>query len=299
MAVGLGHELDDEVWRQAGEVAGDHRERDVVGDRQMMDEGESQHDVAFGLETGSIGEAGALVIAPADSRAGVGQIDEDREKLRLVVAADMAVIVIDRRGINVSADDQLDTRLLGCHPAVVTIVGAEIEDLSRFQARAVFGHQLSFGGARSIVIVGLVVVISPGGVLARRGEFANRTLQAGDQSGHRVSRDIDLASRFALAAGGGAIVLVASLQASMSDQVGDQAELEAATAWQQVSRQRQRHAIDVDATELQQIDIAVAGQRQRCQEVLTKLLISDPRLLRLDLLEGQCVDEDRPSLLSS
>ena len=83
------------------EVVGDPIERHVPPDREVVDEREREDDVGVR----PIGERRRSSSRPAEARARVGEVEDERQDRARAVAADLPVVALRRGRVDVPGDD--------------------------------------------------------------------------------------------------------------------------------------------------------------------------------------------------
>ena len=119
-------ELDDERGREVGEEVDDLVERDGVGEREVVDDGQAQHEI----RPDALDERQALARPPAETRRRVGQVEHEGEHTSLAVAPEVAVETIDDEVVGVDGDDDA-APACECEAGEVAVVGAEVEHRAR------------------------------------------------------------------------------------------------------------------------------------------------------------------------
>ena len=115
-------ELDDERGAEVGEEGDDLVERDGVGEREVVDDGQAQHEIG----PDALDERQALPRPPAETRRRVGQVEHEGQHTSLALAPEVAVEAVDDEVVGVDGDDGRGAGLEG-EPGEVAVVGAEVE----------------------------------------------------------------------------------------------------------------------------------------------------------------------------
>ena len=89
---------------------------------------------------------------------------------------------------------------------------------------------------------------------------------------------------------------MASLRSGVQVKVGSQAGAEPRAPRQQLACQVERNPVHELRQQQPEARVASRHQRQRREEVLTELAVRLPRRVRVEPLEGEGVDQDRPTI---
>ena len=89
---------------EAGERRAEHRQRHVAADGQVVDQRQREQRRALG----AVEQGQALAGVPADGRARVGEVLEDREDAGLAAADDRSPVALAGGRVDVEGDDPLD-----------------------------------------------------------------------------------------------------------------------------------------------------------------------------------------------
>ena len=107
---------------EVGEEGDDLVERDGVREREVVDDGQAQHEI----RPDALDERQALARPPAEPRRRVGQVEHEGEDASLTLAPEVAIEAIDDEVVGVDGDDAGRAGLQG-EPGEVAVVGAEVE----------------------------------------------------------------------------------------------------------------------------------------------------------------------------
>ena len=127
LRIGFGDELGDQPLAQLDQKIGHAVKRDFVRNRQVMDQRQRQDDI----RRAAPGQRVALPIRPAERRAGIGQVEDERQEILLLVFLDLPVVLLDGGRVNVECD-RIRTQTSGLvveNPCI----SAQIPDLFRVE----------------------------------------------------------------------------------------------------------------------------------------------------------------------
>ena len=91
------HPLHDGLGREVREQVHDHRQRHVAADGQVMDEGQGEDDV----RVGALQQAGALLLRPAQARAGVREVHDQGRRVGPSGGPQRAVVALGRGRVDI------------------------------------------------------------------------------------------------------------------------------------------------------------------------------------------------------
>ena len=165
--VGDGDPLDDEV--AAGEAMAegeDLRERNLVHQQEVMDDGEHEDEVELGFEARK--QVEGFGVAPANGGSGAGEVGVDGEDGEIALAGH-AEEAVGSGPVALQGDDSGPER--GDERAEVSGVGADVEDAGRVRGfeDAADPVELLAGFFGGVVSEGLRVVTPVGAGRVRRG----------------------------------------------------------------------------------------------------------------------------------
>ena len=100
LRIALRNELDDQVFSQAGEIAGNPSQRNVVGNRDVMDQREGHHQIC----RTPLCERKALLVSPSECGTRIHEIHDEREQMGFLGSARFAVVALDASRIDIEGD---------------------------------------------------------------------------------------------------------------------------------------------------------------------------------------------------
>ena len=226
---------------------------------------------------------------PAQRRAGVGQVNEQRQQVRFIAGLHRQVILFHRGRVDIAGDgfDAAARKLAAEQP----VVGAQVPGAARFNLLREAADQRALGLERFICVISEAVIRAPFGSARLPGERQDGFFQPVEDVQQRRL------AQFHRRGLGGLPVAVLPLRPGVQVQVHRQpAEPQPGLARQQHAGQIQRNAVQVNAQELGQADIHHRSQRQGRQEVLAELTVGVPGGALLVEVEGERIDEQRFSI---
>ena len=241
------------------------------------------------VSPGASHQRGALAGGPAETRARVGEVEDERQDVVAPVVGQPAVVALGGGRVDVEREDR--TARIGGDAAVAARVGAEVPDRVTLDRRDELRDQPLLGGRPSIRIARVVGVLRPFGAGRLPVELGDRAAQARDQSPEAGSRDGGPPRRRSPIVGHRMTGLCPGVQV----QVCQQPEVEVRAPGQQACREIERDAVRIGPQEAGQADVAARHEGEGREEVLAELAVAHPGHAVLVGLEREQVDQDGAS----
>ena len=141
----------------------------------MVDQGEREDDIGVRpLEQGA-----ALTTAPADPRARVGEVEDERQDVAAALAPDRAVVALGGSRIDVPGEHPLAG--IGGDPAVATGIGAEVPGAGPGRLGHELADEAGLLGRRAVVVAGVVRVVRPFGATGLPRQAGDGVAQVADE----------------------------------------------------------------------------------------------------------------------
>ena len=280
-------ELDDQGRTEVGEERDDLVERHGVGEGEVVDDSQAQHQIG----AHSIDERRPFARPPTEPGRRIGQVEHEGEDALLALAAELAVEAVDDEIVRVDGDDRPGA-CVDRDPREPSVVGAEVEHQAWPERRNRFGHEAILCLQRAVCVVATVAVVRPCGVLALPRQLLDRLLQAfelGVDHGRTEPGAFQFGIDVPFGVGHRGFAFGSRVQLDM----GENPLLQPSGALQCVGGDCGWDTVDAAPQHRLEGDVAQCLEEQWVEEQLAELAIAGPRLASTQPLEGADVDEDR------
>ena len=258
-------------------------QRNVAANRQVVDQGQRHGHVAVQ----PVQQRRTFTVGPTDGRRGARDVGQHRHDGRLLPLAKGPILPLHRGPISVQGDNAV--ALLDSDGAVATGVCADVQRHRSPNSAKQLSHGALLGGGPRLGVARLVRVLGPGRV-------ARVDRQAGYGAPQVIQQGCATGGAHGDRCGRGAVSRMASLRSGVQVKVGCQAGAEPRATRQQLACQVERNPVHELRQQQPEAWVASRHQRKRRQEMLTELAVRLPRRVRVEPLEGERVDEDRPAI---